>query len=402
MKTIKLILGTFCLVYFLGTAVAQEENVKFFGNVKSVKETTYKVSEKFGEAIKGEILNTAVWKYDDKGRLVEEPYKKYKYDANGNKTEQATHDSVGNLKTRITWSYNEKNKITEQNKYDSDRKLISKTKWKYNDDGYCIDKSKFDKEGKLLEREINVYDKDRYLEHSQYARYDNFEYVEGIDNSVYHGLGHGEVKLVWRCVHSFDEKGKQIQALLLSPNQDTLEIRKNVYDIYGNSIETNYHYSFANVRRKFNEKGKMIKHETGPLDLRRITLFHVDYWEDWRTMDSVRLSYYTFTQLHTYNDKGEIQSISYIDYDGYNLENYDKKGNIMEILRIENYYWECEEEGSWECLTKLVTANFDIKTEYSYTYDQHDNWTKRMEYETERNTPTVCTEIVEREIEYWE
>jgi len=134
---------------------------------------------------------------------------------------------------------------------------------------------------------------------------------------------------------------------------------------------------------------------------------HHDYWRNWRRTDFI----YYASYKKTYSNEGKIQSISRGSYDqsGTTFEYYDEKGNIMEILEG-GYY--CGDWDYWELLYseqkhKKLTARsdnkvgFDKKTEYSYTYDKHDNWIKRVAYYMEVNTLPVCTEIVEREIEYW-
>jgi len=469
MRTVKLILGTFCLACFLGTAVAQEESVKFFGNVKSVKETTYKATEKFGEAIKGKVLNTAVWKYDDKGRLIEKPDCFYKYDGNGNVIEEIKY---GN---KTTWSYNEKGRKIETNIYGIDGKLYQKIKCKYNDlgklidsscyqynyvdekkrhiyeekltnrtiwkydnhgnladkssyngEGNLIDREKFDSQGNhtdvsgyndegiliyrkkfdnygncididasrltdFYRREIKVYDKDRFLEHSLYALIERYPHIFGFGNNT-DEITH-EIILVWRCIHKFDEKGNIVQELLLGQGKDTLSIRTHTYDIHGNLIKTfadngswcgrwgNGSTSFREITNKYNEKETLIEESDYCMD-------YINYWEPYG--GSAHGGY-----TNIYNDDGVILSREnwgmrmgmgrdYSEYD------YDEKGNVIEILT------------KWGEKPYGEEYDDEYKTEYSYTYDRHDNWTKRVKYETKGNTLPICTEIVEREIEYWE
>ena len=75
-----------------------EENLK--GKVKSIKETTYKAVEKFGQIEKGDVLNNDFNIYNEKGNNIEgngydydsdgilDDYKyTYKYDEKGNNIE---------------------------------------------------------------------------------------------------------------------------------------------------------------------------------------------------------------------------------------------------------------------------------------------------------------------------
>jgi len=388
--------GVFFMLF--GNLIAEEGSAKIFGNVKSVKETAYTVTEKFGEVVKGEVLNTFVLNYDDKNHLTGEPYeggkRLYKYNSNSNKIEQATYDSKGILKSRIAWDYNENGKINEENEYGSNGKLISKTKWKYDDFGNLVDKSKYDSGGELLEREVYVFEKSRCLEHSQYARYEKYEpkSQEGFFASTYQGIGRGSVKLVWRCVHIFDEKDREVQNHLLGPDQDSLEIRENKYDTRGNLIQTDYYYSEKKTSKKYNEKGVLIETEIASYHEEDSTYMHYDYWEDWKIG-----RYAMYTPCKTiYNNKGEIRSFGQANRDGSStIKYYDENGNVIEMLQINDpSSWRKD----WEQLNELVA---DDKIEYSYTYDKQGNWIKRMAYETKKNAPTVCAEIVEREIEYW-
>ena len=385
-----LLLAVFCGIT---GEVKCEEN--FQGNVKSVKQTAYQVIEKFGEATKGEVSDVAVWKYDEKKRLLEEPSKKYRYDSNGNKTEEITYNSAGNIESSIVWTYNEKNKKIEENSYDSNKKLITKTKWKYDDLGNMIDESEYDADGKLVKREIRVFDKDRFLEHSWYSRYND------------------EVTLSSRCIHQFDNKGNNIKDVLLG-QKDTLCVRTYKYDIHGNEIEAFWdigEHIYCKMFSKYNEKGTLI-------ELRVDNTQFVDPWDNTATYGNYSDSY----SIIIYNDEGNTIREGQYNPNGLYLHKYDEKGNIIKKMECndgthdddddENGYFKGESnleefltttsDTRKEQLLAFFEKRFEKKTEYTYTFDKNGNWIKQIEYTTEKNKVPVCTQIVEREIVYWE
>ena len=102
-----------------------EENLK--GKVKSIKETTYKAVDKFGQIKKGNVLNNYFTIYNKKGNTIEgnEYYSDgslnykttYKYDEKGNKIEKNIDGSVDRLGYKYTYKYDEKGNTIEQNIY---------------------------------------------------------------------------------------------------------------------------------------------------------------------------------------------------------------------------------------------------------------------------------------------
>src|SRR5690554_2955538 len=121
MKTPKLISITF-LIMLLGscnTPIQTENDLKevgLKGKVKSIKETTYEATEKFGEIQKGNIYNHRnsinEMSFNKQGNIIEENY---------------YNPSPPNLLNRkhIT-KYGEKRNKIETNKYDADGHLITK------------------------------------------------------------------------------------------------------------------------------------------------------------------------------------------------------------------------------------------------------------------------------------
>ena len=111
------------------------------GNVRSLSETTYKASDKFGEIVKGEITGkNSLILFETTGMIREEQYfdskgkaqsaKKNMYDSRGNKIENA-YRSDGKLDNTKKISYDSIGNITEETIYNSEGILESKYKYKY-------------------------------------------------------------------------------------------------------------------------------------------------------------------------------------------------------------------------------------------------------------------------------
>ena len=115
-KIILVILSVLCLVSCNQSEKKNdltEENLK--GKVKSIKETTYKAVDKFGQIEKGDVLNNYFNIYNEKG----------------NKIEDNSYDSDGNLSSKDTYEYDEKGNIIEKNRYNSNGSLDEKYTYKY-------------------------------------------------------------------------------------------------------------------------------------------------------------------------------------------------------------------------------------------------------------------------------
>ena len=119
-KIILVILSVLCLVSYGQLEKKSEkkndlteENLK--GKVKSIKETTYKAVDKFGQIEKGDVLNNYFNIYNEKG----------------NKIEDNSYDSDGRLHSKYTYKYDEKGNMIEENWYESDGSLYEKHTYKY-------------------------------------------------------------------------------------------------------------------------------------------------------------------------------------------------------------------------------------------------------------------------------
>jgi hypothetical protein len=176
------------------------------GNVKSVKENSYKKVEKFGEIVKeksrrvyfmrdfyyifnkkGNIINKNeyttdesdyhkyIFKYNRKGEVTTKKLEStivissmkntvkfhtiYKYDNYGNIIEQVFYKSSNNsFLSKYTYIYNKEGNKIEQNYYDeSIDKLDKKRKYKLDDKGNVIEENYYESSGKLKYKYLSKY-----------------------------------------------------------------------------------------------------------------------------------------------------------------------------------------------------------------------------------------------------
>ena len=152
------------------------------GKIKSVKETQYKVIEKFGETIKVKS-RFFTWMFNEKGNIMEEKENnfKYKYDEKGNLMEKDRYSSDGSfLDYKHTYTYDEKGNMIEENGYDnayaySKGILDYQSLHKYDEKGNLIEKNRYDSRGNLNYKD--KYDKKgSKIETSYYDSEDRLAY----------------------------------------------------------------------------------------------------------------------------------------------------------------------------------------------------------------------------------
>jgi hypothetical protein len=134
------------------------------GKVKSVEEIKHNAVVKFGEATKGEKMSSFLFKYDEKGNLIERnEYNSdnslkikttYKYDEKGNRIGLNQYNSAGSLNSKETYKYDEKGNRIELNWYISDGSLYT---CKYDEKGNWIEGNFYNSNGSLYRRGIAEY-----------------------------------------------------------------------------------------------------------------------------------------------------------------------------------------------------------------------------------------------------
>lgn len=140
MKSIKIISITILLLILVNPVFSQRKfNRQTFGlsgKVSTLSEYKYSASEKFGEAVKGDLKDVVVYKFNEKGDLTEKQF------TEGN----------WNKKLIRTYQYNEKGQIVEAN--DSDNRIIYKSDSK----GNVIEEAVYTRDGDLKNKSTYLYD----------------------------------------------------------------------------------------------------------------------------------------------------------------------------------------------------------------------------------------------------
>lgn len=258
------------------------ENLK--GKVKSLTETTYNATEKFGEAEKISIASKKTFMYNSSAKLVKLQLKDnsfidFKYNnSTGNTVEKNNYDSNGNLESRTKYNYDKAN-LVEENKYKSDGSLNFKTKYKYNDNGKLIEVVKYNSDGSRNEKVTLMYN---LMGHE-------------IENIYYNSSGSIERKYSFK----YDKLGNLVEekeGAVGSLNMDYASSTKKKYDAAGRVIE--------------------IKLENSGLN--------------------------DHTEKFKYDEEGNIKEVDLYKFDGtywtkfINIYNYDQNGNWISKIEIRN------------------------------------------------------------------
>lgn len=259
----KLILLTIGISILLGSCTSSKEDIKendwkqykLSDKVKSLKATTYKAVEKFGEIEKGDIIPS----FENK-QLV--------FNLEGKITEENLYDSDGGLLHKDEYKYDMKGIIIEINRYDSDGSLFEKTLSKNDEKGNLVESNIYDSDGNLSSKivfkcdkegkinEYNIYDSDGNLEQKYLIKYDK----EGnqVELNLYDSDGSHSTK------NKYDEKGNQVEMIVYRSDGSFSYNNLYKYDKKGNLTENisvdkldqkwEYKYEY-----EFDNKGNWIK-----------------------------------------------------------------------------------------------------------------------------------------------
>lgn len=160
----KILLLTLCLTAIsCNNNTAKEPSKEFNGNVKGLKEFTYRASEKFGEPTVGELLLSHISEYESDGKIIkvekiikvgydDEGFKnvsKYEYTDKGQKAKRSSFDTDGELTEVSKFEYNNKEQEIKTSSFDIDGELKSVVKTEYNDKGQEVKYSHYDNEGEI-------------------------------------------------------------------------------------------------------------------------------------------------------------------------------------------------------------------------------------------------------------
>jgi hypothetical protein len=173
-KTVIIFLTFYLMIFFCSTIFGQKNDLRKLnlnGNIKSIREFSYKAIEKLGDIQKGKAGFFYYNFFSNKGNKIEDNsyisdgslIKKftYKYDDKGNRIENSRFTSDGNIEKKYTYKYEDMGNAIEENCYTSDGILLSKYTYKYEYDNqenwnkqirFEDDKPKY-----IIEREIKYY-----------------------------------------------------------------------------------------------------------------------------------------------------------------------------------------------------------------------------------------------------
>jgi len=234
--------------------------------VKYIDESIFNASEKFGEIVKGELINS--WKAESK----------YEFNSNGFLVKESHYYQNGKLSGEEDWIYNEENKLItkDQSKmygggtlevYDGINVLIwdvsiSKYSCIYNDNGNLKERLFFNSWGDLFEKAIYKYNKKNLL--TTIDRYNS----EGKRKKRYAFKYHANKKLKEEIEYRsngkisgkriYDERGYCIS--FETYNKNGVSKRKNIFknDNNGNIIEEKWSDTGNTNKYSYNKKGNQI------------------------------------------------------------------------------------------------------------------------------------------------
>ena len=147
------------------------DNYPLYGDVEEVTISEYELSEKFGEEVKGNLSSKELYKFNERGDVIEaarynsdgELYDLYgnakaiyKYDSNGNEIEEADYNSDGELFWKKNSKYDSKGNQIEWAHYNSDGELRWKIIPKYDSMGNLIEGKKYES-AIMIPRELTEY-----------------------------------------------------------------------------------------------------------------------------------------------------------------------------------------------------------------------------------------------------
>ncbi|MCR5289510.1 MAG: hypothetical protein K6E51_05920 [Treponema sp.] len=152
------------------TAFAESPFFKVNGSVKSYTQTTYVISQKFGDYyrtpdikyvhnLNDKQLETDVSQISATGLLVNKVT--YTYDTNGNLESQVSTDSANTTEWKVTYVYDEKGRLTEESNFKKDDILSGKSIFKYPSDNQT-EESYYNGDGVLLWRDISKFDENNH------------------------------------------------------------------------------------------------------------------------------------------------------------------------------------------------------------------------------------------------
>jgi hypothetical protein len=223
-------------------------SLHLLGDIKSIVETTYQATVKFGEPVKtNNVYDKKELLFNDSGYKSVDKKKYstiyYEYDNHNNLLVETKKDSDGNQMMKFINKYNDNDKLIEVETFGNGEDLFEKSKYEY--EGNKRISNSYDKEGEFNSRWVDVLNEKNSVIQS-------FNYDKN-----------GQLKLEWKF--NFDERGNKTQDVLVKspyPSQNQIEIKEynekneiikiSIYN-YENTPVSNFTFKY-----KYDEKNNWI------------------------------------------------------------------------------------------------------------------------------------------------
>ena len=211
-----------------------------YGNVSSIKVSTYKLVDKFGAETKGDFLGSHVIHFNSKGDVT------------------SAHVYLGEGVTEIcTYAYDSQGRITSINSKDADSgSYEGKTVMKYGSNGKMSQCSRYMANGSLYSRDMYTYDSNnRIIREQSYS---------------------GDGTFLLKTSYSYGSNGK-VSTEICYDDSNTISYKKVfVYDSYKNLVKfTSYEQNGSIIYEetyKYDGKGYLIlSTEMERLDINKVT-----------------------------------------------------------------------------------------------------------------------------------
>lgn len=242
-------ISIFGLFILAGCYTQQKENdlaiANLKGNVKSVKELSFKAKDEFGRIIKGDRARASDFQKDVF----------ILYNKSGNRIEDNRYNRDDSLHERYTFIYDDKDRLIEENWFARiDRRFL----FKYDENNYLVERNWFDPDGSLKRKTIYHYnEKGNLTEESAFNS-------DGSLNSKYtfeYDLNGNRIKERWYdhtakpigiIENKYDRKGNLTEIINYSATGELIRTEKYTYDRKGNPLEEAW----------YNREGKQIRFHT--------------------------------------------------------------------------------------------------------------------------------------------
>jgi len=270
----------------------EEMNLK--GKVKSLKTNTYEVIKIKGEIHKGKIIvdyeSSQYFLFDIEGNILEKSSYKYeldgsidkysyKYDDNGNKTEENQYfyndTTEWKLSKKHIYKYDNKGNLIEEGDYFSgsiNSNITNKFTYKYDDKGNMIEQCYthgyfkeiytyvYDDKGNMIEENLYNYSgsDDKVYSTKQIYKYDN--QGNKIEEQFFQNK-----KVIYKSILKYDVNDNMIESISRDSDGILVGEEYNKYDNNGNLIEekSNSPTMYGGVESKiiytYNDKGNVIE-----------------------------------------------------------------------------------------------------------------------------------------------